>query len=205
MSSSRESTIPLPVPETDNPTRQGILEAAIRCVKKWGVEKTNLNDIAKEAGVTRPTVYSYFANRHELLQAALYQSSMLLAQRLIAHVSAFESIADRFVESILFCLEELPKEPSLAVITRPDLASFVSEDALGAPQNWELVRHVTAHVFAPARLDPDDEAEIAEVACRMTLSLLIVDSPHQRDREALRGLIERRLVPMIPGAGSGHR
>ena len=52
-------------------THQRILDAAIRCVQQFGIDKTNMNDIAREAGVTRPTVYNHFGNRDEVVQAAL--------------------------------------------------------------------------------------------------------------------------------------
>ena len=52
---------------TNPDTQQRIVDAAVRCVKKWGIAKVTLNDIAKEAGVTRPTVYSYFSNRDEVV------------------------------------------------------------------------------------------------------------------------------------------
>ena len=53
-----------------NPDTQArILDAAIACVKRWGVDKVTLNDIAQEAGLTRPTVYSYYPGRDEVIKA----------------------------------------------------------------------------------------------------------------------------------------
>ena len=47
--------ISAPTPKKDlNNTQKKIIDAAIHCVKRWGVEKVNLNDIAKEARDTLP-------------------------------------------------------------------------------------------------------------------------------------------------------
>lgn len=47
-------------------TRQDILTAAARVFSTHGVAKTSLNDIAKEAGVTRGAIYWHFENKTDL-------------------------------------------------------------------------------------------------------------------------------------------
>ena len=47
-------------------TRQDILTAAARVFSTQGVAKTSLNDIAKEAGVTRGAIYWHFENKTDL-------------------------------------------------------------------------------------------------------------------------------------------
>lgn len=37
-----------------------IVDAALRCFARWGVAKTTLDDIAREAGYSRATVYRFF-------------------------------------------------------------------------------------------------------------------------------------------------
>jgi AcrR family transcriptional regulator len=39
---------------------QRIVDAALRCVARWGVAKTSLDDVAREAGYSRATVYRFF-------------------------------------------------------------------------------------------------------------------------------------------------
>ena len=60
-------------------THERIITAAIRLVLTQGVKKTNLADIAEEAGVTRVTVYRYFGDKKGLVRgicqriAAIFQ------------------------------------------------------------------------------------------------------------------------------------
>lgn len=46
-----------------------ILAAAVDCVLRFGVDKTGMDDVAKAAAITRPTVYKHFASRNELIIA----------------------------------------------------------------------------------------------------------------------------------------
>ena len=39
---------------------QRMVAAAIRCVSRWGLAKTSLDDIAREAGASRATAYRVF-------------------------------------------------------------------------------------------------------------------------------------------------
>jgi len=48
-----------------------IVDAALRVFERLGVPRTRLEDVANEAGVSRPLVYQYFANRQALLDAAI--------------------------------------------------------------------------------------------------------------------------------------
>ena len=55
---------------TVNSTRERILLAALALFANRGIGKTTLNEVAFRAGVTRVTVYRYFANKEELVRAA---------------------------------------------------------------------------------------------------------------------------------------
>lgn len=46
-----------------------IRNAAIELFYKQGMDKTSINDIAKEAGIAKGTIYLYFKSREELLES----------------------------------------------------------------------------------------------------------------------------------------
>ena len=56
-------------PTTEREARAKLVRAALRCIERFGYERTSLSDIASEAGVTRPTVYAYYAGRDEIMYA----------------------------------------------------------------------------------------------------------------------------------------
>jgi len=61
-----------PQPET---TRDGILEAATRRFVRFGVPKTTMDEVAREAGCSRTTLYAHFRNKEDLYASLLQQDS----------------------------------------------------------------------------------------------------------------------------------
>ena len=50
-------------------TQQLILDAALAEFAHYGFQKTTLKDIAAQAGVSRPTVYSFFKNKDQIFRS----------------------------------------------------------------------------------------------------------------------------------------
>ena len=186
------------IPKKDlNNTQNKIIEAAIVCVKRWGVEKVNLNDIAKEAGVTRPTVYSYFSNRDEIIQQALLQSAYIFGAKAIKHLQKFETARERTVEAVVYSLKKLPKEPSLALLKNTDMSNIINNNGLSTPEGQLILRSLFQIILIEKSFDDNELDEIAEVTARFMLSLLTIKSPKKRNDKELRGFIERRLLPSL--------
>lgn len=55
--------------------RQQIVEAALLCFARRGVQKTTMADICAQAGLSRGAVYVYFKSKQEILQAVSEESS----------------------------------------------------------------------------------------------------------------------------------
>jgi AcrR family transcriptional regulator len=50
-----------------DPVYEKIIRAAGACFERFSVAKTTIDDIAKAAGVSRPTVYKYFSNKDSII------------------------------------------------------------------------------------------------------------------------------------------
>ncbi len=187
----------LPQSHSFNETQQRILAAAITCVKQWGVEKTSLNDIAKQAGVTRPTVYRYFASRNEVLTTALMQSAYALGERIMAHMGGMADPVERYVETIVFAIEQIPNEPYLSIVMGSDFMSYVAADALSNQEGWALCLALMRLILDGIDLADDALQDITEVTIRLVLSLLTTTGPRKRSPDELRLLLHRCLAPML--------
>lgn len=186
------------VAKTQNPdTHTRILDAAITCVKRWGIDKVTLNDIAQEAGVTRPTVYSYFGSRDEVIQVALLQSAYAFSADMLKHISKFESAKERIIEAVIYALKKLPKEPVLTLLKESSLAQIMNTYALRMPEGNEIRRSLFKFIFNEKDVDDEELEEIIEVTTRFMLSLLTLEGPKKRTEKELRGFLERRLIPAI--------
>ncbi len=179
----------------ENATRQRIIDAALICLDRWGLEKTSLHDIAREAGVTRPTVYSYFANRDEVIQAAMIQGGQRFGLKLLTHINQFSSHRERLLEAVFFAYKNMPKEPYLKLVKDAGLANMINEQAITSPEGREICRKLFQEIL---RHDPkyqDELDEITEVATRFLLSLLLVEGATKRSDKQIREFLEKRLLP----------
>ena len=170
------------------------MDAAIACLPRYGLEKTGMRDIAAAAGVTKPTIYTYFASRDELLHSALDRAGRALGARLIANSRDFSTPAEQVVEAVLFALREIPNEPGLAVTSASEADGFGSRAAL-RPASLAIARQVLGELFTDRPDLLEDVDEVAEILIRWMLSLLVLDGPAPRDESELRSLLHRRMIP----------
>jgi AcrR family transcriptional regulator len=79
----------------------GVLDAALRCVARWGLTKTTLDDVAKEAGCSRATVYRAFPGGKDALFEAVGERELTALFGAVAeaiHAAADDEEAARTVE-----------------------------------------------------------------------------------------------------------
>src|SRR5438034_8757801 len=69
-------------------TRERILRAAARAIRKHGYEGVGVADVMKEAGLTHGGFYAHFASRDALLTAAVEQAGAESTENLSRAVAA---------------------------------------------------------------------------------------------------------------------
>lgn len=112
-------------------THERIVTAAIRLILARGVKKTNLADIAEEAGVTRVTVYRYCGDKKGLLRG--------ICQRIAAiFQKAAEGNASDSVRDVDLRLNNLGKE--LSMLPQGDLLTRLDEINRLHPDVYEEFR-----------------------------------------------------------------
>ncbi|MDQ3757030.1 MAG: TetR/AcrR family transcriptional regulator, partial [Actinomycetota bacterium] len=70
------SVATLPSPATRGVSEQRVREAALRCIARWGMAKTTLDDVAREAGISRATVYRLFPGGKDGLMEAVARAEI---------------------------------------------------------------------------------------------------------------------------------
>jgi AcrR family transcriptional regulator len=183
--------------------RERLLEAAVRCIARDGMAGANVAAVAAEAGVSRPTVYRYFADRRALVEATLTYAARDLSERLGARLRRLATPAEMAVEAMVFVVREIPRDSVLgsmwsdAWLDAESIAGLTQATAL----DWTRVAlHdlVRAAGWSGAAAD-----EAIEVMLRMLLSLLAAPEPRRGDA-ALRAFLMRRLVPALGLAPPGR-
>jgi AcrR family transcriptional regulator len=113
------------------------LDAALACFKERGFARTRLEDVAAKAGVTKGTVYLYYANKEELFKAVVRWELAPNIDRL-EKILAQPGPASALLEQLFsFWAHEIAPSP-LSVIPKiviaeagnfPELARFFLEAA----------------------------------------------------------------------------
>jgi AcrR family transcriptional regulator len=186
--------------------RERLLDAAARCVARDGMAGANVAAVAAEAGVSRPTVYRYFADRQALVEATMMHAGRDLTVRLGEHLRRFRAPAEMAVEAVCFVLREVPREPVLSAVWNEALldAGAVASTTGRAAVAWS--RRALQDLERAAGWSGAAADEAIEVMLRMLLSLLAAPEPRRSDA-ALRAFLMRRLVPALglaPGRSSSR-
>src|SRR5690606_3465921 len=176
--------------------RERLLDAAARRVARDGMAGANVAAVAAEAGVSRPTVYRYFADRQALVEATMMHAGRDLTRRLGEHLRGFRSPAEMAVEAVCFVRREIPREPVLGAMWREALldAGAVASTPRRPAIAWS--RHALQDLVRAAGWSREQAGEAIEVMLRMLLSLLVAPEP-RRGEAALRAFLMRRLVPAL--------
>lgn len=110
--------------------RHKIVDAAIRCFERFGPQRTSMNDIADEAGISRRTLYRQFDDRPALVAEILDLRLSALHDSVAAHLAKYEDIEDALIEGSLFSVEAGESDELISEIVRHEHA--------GAPERFLL-------------------------------------------------------------------
>ena len=155
-----------------------VVEAALACFARWGVAKTTLDDIAREAGCSRATVYRLFPGGKEAVLEAVTGRELVhffagLAEELRASAGDLESL---LVAGIAFTTRAIRDHAALQFV-------LAHEPELVLPLvAFDRFDHVLDHAaaFCSPWLEPHIGEEWApragEWLTRMVLSYTLVPS-----------------------------
>ena len=176
--------------------RERLLDAAARYIEREGLASMGIAAVASEACVSRPTVYRYFEDRSELVQATLLRAARLLNQRLEERLRRYNDPARKAVEAVLFSLIEVPKDPVLSEVWSKEALDPAAIEGFTRPFSIAFTRKSIRDLELAAGWDEAEAEEAAEVMLRFILSLLAAPEPRRSQRE-LRAFLERRMVPAL--------
>ena len=78
-----------------------LLAAALDLFVERGYAATRLDDIASRAGVSKGTLYLYFANKEELFKALVRENIVVLLDRFRSEIADSDAPAERLIEQFL--------------------------------------------------------------------------------------------------------
>ncbi len=191
-------------PADDDEARQRILAAAQRCVDQHGAMQASLSDVAAELGVTRQTVYRYYAGTDELFSVLAQVSADDFIERIVARMRPVDDPAEAVVEGLAFTIESVPEERYLALLLRTGTAftqGIISEVAMDFGRS--LLRR-TGIDWAGLGYDDEELDGLVELLLRLIQSMAVTPvapSGVVRSAAERRAYLRRWLAPAIVPRG----
>jgi AcrR family transcriptional regulator len=194
--------------------RAAILDAALRVFGQYGFRRTSMDDIAREAGIGKGTIYLSFTGKEEVFQAL----SQRLAQQMLAGAEAARhrpgTTADKLtaMNAAWFgtYAETISRSPHAAELL--DAKHRLSADLVAdsASRCKRLVRDVLAEAAAageldlePAGLTADTAAELLIASARGLESSAASPAAYHRYLDALVRVMVAGLSSSLPARKSG--
>src|SRR5688572_21054387 len=103
-----------PVPASpEEATRARILDAAFACAGRFGLGRTTMSDVAREAKLSRQTVYRYFPSKHDLLMALVLREEEILLETIRRAVEPHAELRPALEAAFRTILSQMRAHPLL--------------------------------------------------------------------------------------------
>jgi AcrR family transcriptional regulator len=189
-------------PESE-PRADRILDAALRCFETYGPRRTTMDDVARESGLGRATIYRRFPTKGDLVTGVLLREARRFFAELDEAVAALPTLAERLVEGFAVALR-ISREQRLVnrlMVVEPELilphSTVKAGPLLAAARGYIAGRLRTAQRLGAAPADVDPEV-VAEILVRLTHSLVLTPEGHiPLDEEGARAFARRYLLPIV--------
>ncbi len=185
--------------------RERIVDAAERAIKRWGLARTRIDDIADEARCGRSTIYRYFGNRENVVVQVLLRRGRSFGDALLGHVHDIADPSDKIVEGVVQALRQIRDDELLSSIFAAEMLPSAARLAEAAEPLFALAAQVWVQVLqADRRLAATLRPEVgperaAEWILRVMLSYLAVPRRSKNDSRALRRDLRLLLLPALVG------
>jgi AcrR family transcriptional regulator len=177
--------------------RQRVLEATYVCVARWGLSKTTVEDAAREAGLSRATVYRYFpGGRDELVDAVVSWQYQRFFGRLYDEVHGATSLDEVLERGLALARRSILEHEVLQKVLQTEPEVLLPKLTVESTRAVAMISGFLVPYLAEEQLAPGVGVhEAADFLARMILSY--ISSPGAwdlADPAALATLVRAELL-----------
>ena len=164
--------------DADAPVPERLLDAALEVAAMHGLNRLAVGDVAKRAGLSRPTLYRHFAPRDELVAQMVRREAGRIVEQVIAAAERHDDPFDSLYDAILTALHVLRGHPLLdrLLTTEPEsLLPLLTTEGSPAMSQVRAVVELLVAERAPAAVGADPVAlrRFADVVTRLIISYAV--------------------------------
>jgi AcrR family transcriptional regulator len=183
----------VPVP----PSRERLLEAAYACVARYGLAKTTMEDVAREARLSRATLYRHFpGGKDQLVVEVVSWEANRFFERLTRAVSHHVELADVLEEALLFAHRAVEEHEVLQKILETEPERLLPMLTTESGRLIVLVKQFLVLAMQRSSMESGVDVDAAaDHLARMVLSFISGQGHADlTDRADVRRLVDRLLA-----------
>jgi AcrR family transcriptional regulator len=192
--------------EVASGVRATVVDAALRCIARFGVTKTTLDDVAREAGCSRATIYRVFPGGKDALGEALVETEIArLFQAVDARIAGVVDLEDLLVAAMDEVVQRISGHGALQFVLAHEPEVVLPRVAFSA---FDTVLAVASAFLAPYLapwLAGEDARRVGEWVTRIVISYQLCppaaagsrDGSHRPNEAYLRHLVQSFVLPGI--------
>ncbi|MCX6471333.1 MAG: TetR/AcrR family transcriptional regulator [Corynebacteriales bacterium] len=189
-----------PASSTSDTTDDRILDAALAVLGRRSTREATVEEIAREAGVGRATVFRRFDSRDHVFEAALVRFVGQVVGSMVDRFAVVTDPVEQVVEGFAICLA-LDDDPLLADRARRGelLAALSGGDPSPLRLAWSAVAANLRRAHRAGSITVGDPDEQADALVHLGLSYLVAPglAVDLTDPTAVRAFARRTVAPIV--------
>ena len=180
------------------------VQAVLACVARHGIAKTTFDDVAREAGCARATLYRYFGGKRQLVRLTVTREAARIAAGIRDAADAEPTLEDAVVAMVVSAARELREHRAIEFLFAFEPEAVLPHVTFDAGNRF-LVAAGCAVAPALTRFLPSERAERAgEWLARVVFTHAVSPtSPIDlTDEAAARALVHEFVLPGFVGPES---
>ena len=175
-----------------------MIDAALRCIARWGIGKTTLDDVAREASCSRATIYRLFPGGKDALLNAVTRTELAgFFAGLAARFDEATNLEDLLVAGLVYTHRTLAGHDALQFVLAYEPELVLPKVAFRqADRVLTTVSTFAAPYLAPY-VGADEAPRVAEWVARLviTYTLAPADGIDVGDETSVRRLVRTYVMP----------
>lgn len=182
--------------ESPEAARAHLVEAGLTVIQRDGLRALGISSVAKEAGVSRPTVYRYFTDLDDLVEATLVEAGDRFAERGAAFLARLDTPAAMAIEGVMHGGAALSRDPVLGRVFGRGQVDSLALVSMRSPAGLAVAHKAWAPLVRATRWDSETARDRVRLLNQWQLMHMLIPEPGETPDQTRR-FLERHLLPAI--------
>jgi AcrR family transcriptional regulator len=177
-----------------------VVDGALRCIARWGVAKTTLDDVAREAGWSRATVYRLFpGGKDAVLETVVEVELERLFSALDERLAAAADLEDLLVAGMSEAGARITRHPALRFLVAHEPEVILPQISFARAERVLAKAASFASPYLARWLGPEEAHRVGEWVTRIVISYAASPSNtvDVADAASVRRLVRSFVLPGI--------